>query len=350
MSDSHLRGLKTILEFGEFRTTYKYATLHGLVDLCEAMSGDAADLAVSIDLLSGIVVALYWPQLRDFRGSVLRQDSQFEGLEHVRVLQVTSSLREIAERLEHVQAEWSLEYAQGVALVSRYLLLNPLPRLHTLKSRKRLDDSDRLFSEDALDEARATGYLRMHTGAALQLAENADNARDLIEVAWTGKVADINAVSHDLCDLRMFLFGDVQPSRAITVFVEPGWYAIQAAQVDEAASRSDHDLERIAALAPRTPATATVIAKRFNTSAAVAVTVRRRAAGTCELCKSQAPFFKSGGEPYLETHHITWLSQGGDDTVHNMAALCPNCHRKMHSLDLPQDREHLRAVASEAGR
>ena len=69
---------------------------------------------------------------------------------------------------------------------------------------------------------------------------------------------------------------------------------------------------------------------------------KRRAGGTCSLCKQPAPFKDKKGQPFLETHHIHWLSQGGDDTVENTVALCPNCHRKMHALNLPLDVEILK--------
>ncbi|MGI3097108.1 HNH endonuclease [Vibrio diabolicus] len=29
-------------------------------------------------------------------------------------------------------------------------------------------------------------------------------------------------------------------------------------------------------------------------------------------------------------HHLTRLKDDGPDTVENCAALCPNCHRKLH--------------------
>ena len=47
------------------------------------------------------------------------------------------------------------------------------------------------------------------------------------------------------------------------------------------------------------------------------------------------------GSPYLETHHIVWLSNGGEVTPDNTVALCPNSHRKMHSLNLKKDRDIL---------
>ncbi|MBC6002989.1 HNH endonuclease [Paeniclostridium sp. NSJ-45] len=70
---------------------------------------------------------------------------------------------------------------------------------------------------------------------------------------------------------------------------------------------------------------------------------RRRANGICELCGNEAPFKNSKGEPYLEVHHIVWLSRGGDDTIENTAALCPNCHRKMHIINSQEDIEHLKS-------
>ena len=68
---------------------------------------------------------------------------------------------------------------------------------------------------------------------------------------------------------------------------------------------------------------------------------KERANGYCELCGKQAPFKDRDGVPYLEVHHIQWVSRGGGDHIKNVAALCPNCHRKMHVLDLPDDRIRL---------
>ena len=63
----------------------------------------------------------------------------------------------------------------------------------------------------------------------------------------------------------------------------------------------------------------------------VVVEVLKRANGVCEHCKNQAPFMKTkDNTPYLEVHHKIQLASGGDDTIENALALCPNCHRKMH--------------------
>lgn len=73
---------------------------------------------------------------------------------------------------------------------------------------------------------------------------------------------------------------------------------------------------------------------------------KRRAKGRCDLCLEAAPFNRKDGTPFLETHHIEWLVNGGADTVENTAALCPNCHRRMHVLDDHADKKRLHARLS----
>lgn len=53
--------------------------------------------------------------------------------------------------------------------------------------------------------------------------------------------------------------------------------------------------------------------------------------GACGGCNKDAPFKRaSDGSPYLEVHHRVPLADGGEDTVANAIALCPNCHRQRH--------------------
>jgi 5-methylcytosine-specific restriction protein A len=69
----------------------------------------------------------------------------------------------------------------------------------------------------------------------------------------------------------------------------------------------------------------------FQRNPDVVAEVLTRANGVCECCKQRAPFSRaSDGSPYLEVHHKIFLSDGGEDTVGNAEALCPNCHRKKH--------------------
>lgn len=73
------------------------------------------------------------------------------------------------------------------------------------------------------------------------------------------------------------------------------------------------------------------ITTSFKRNPDVIVEVLKRAHGICEKCGKRAPFIRaSDGTPYLEVHHIVPLSEGGEDTIENAIAVCPNCHRKVH--------------------
>jgi len=56
-----------------------------------------------------------------------------------------------------------------------------------------------------------------------------------------------------------------------------------------------------------------------------------RSNGKCEMpgCACEL-FYRDDGIPYLEVHHVDSLGQGGDDSLSNVAAICPHCHREMH--------------------
>ncbi len=84
-----------------------------------------------------------------------------------------------------------------------------------------------------------------------------------------------------------------------------------------------------------------VTSQKYNRNSYVAAYALRRANGLCQLCGNSAPFIKKDGSPFLEVHHVQWLSESGLDVPENTVALCPNCHRKMHVLDLQDDRDFL---------
>ena len=121
---------------------------------------------------------------------------------------------------------------------------------------------------------------------------------------------------------------------------------IQTAEEHKAARLSLDELKRRVELAPKKSGTREVISKQHDRNPYVAEYVKRRANGICELCSNPAPFMNKHKEPYLEEHHIIWLSKGSNDTVDNTVALCPNCHRKMHILDRAEDRKILSLKAS----
>lgn len=86
-----------------------------------------------------------------------------------------------------------------------------------------------------------------------------------------------------------------------------------------------------AAAAPRNPSRVMIVSQGFLRNPYVIAEVLIRANGKCESCRSDAPFISNATqEPYLEVHHKIPLANGGDDTVDNAVALCPNCHRREH--------------------
>lgn len=89
--------------------------------------------------------------------------------------------------------------------------------------------------------------------------------------------------------------------------------------------------------------------ERFNRSLNVSLLAKKLANGVCALCEEPAPFEDDDG-PFLESHHVVHLSRGGPDVISNVVALCPNCHRRMHSLDRADEVEKLTQAALQRAR
>ncbi|QGW77011.1 HNH endonuclease [Pseudomonas alkylphenolica] len=87
------------------------------------------------------------------------------------------------------------------------------------------------------------------------------------------------------------------------------------------------------AVTQQVPSTTVRLAARniYQRSRVVANYVLMRAAGKCESCENRAPFYRPDGSPYLEPHHTNRVSDGGLDNPQFIAAVCPNCHREIHS-------------------
>lgn len=82
---------------------------------------------------------------------------------------------------------------------------------------------------------------------------------------------------------------------------------------------------------PKLPEKVERLVETFKRSPYVVAEVLHRAAGVCGSCLKAAPFTrKKDGAPYLEVHHRRQLAHGGEDTVANAIAVCPNCHRELH--------------------
>ncbi len=107
------------------------------------------------------------------------------------------------------------------------------------------------------------------------------------------------------------------------------------ANLNDSVSKAKRDTksERASRLinAPKIPKQVIVVSLGFVRNADVIAEALARSAGICEACNKPAPFNrKSDGTPYLEVHHKLPLAQGGEDSIANAVAICPNCHRQAH--------------------
>lgn len=103
-------------------------------------------------------------------------------------------------------------------------------------------------------------------------------------------------------------------------------HKVEAARNDSPEARAN----RLAS-AGKIPQQVQVVSIAYRRNPDVVAEIVIRANGKCERCGSAAPFLRArDGTPYLEAHHWEPLAKGGEDTVQNAAALCPNCHRELH--------------------
>ena len=112
-----------------------------------------------------------------------------------------------------------------------------------------------------------------------------------------------------------------------------------AGEINEATMLSDKELEEKAlnSQSKKKPKKSKGTTTVYDRNPYIAELAKRKAKGKCQLCDNKAPFKNKSGQPYLETHHIIWLSKGGKDTTENTVALCPNCHKKMHIINSNSD-------------
>jgi 5-methylcytosine-specific restriction protein A len=72
----------------------------------------------------------------------------------------------------------------------------------------------------------------------------------------------------------------------------------------------------------------------------------------CAVCNFRfAAAYGAIGEGFIEVHHVTPLSQVGDDyqvdPIHDLRPVCPNCHAMLHRHDPPYTIAELRARLAE---
>ncbi len=167
---------------------------------------------------------------------------------------------------------------------------------------KKTRDFDNYLYIDSLKEAEELikcDTVHFHRGTLFQLEE-----------------AHYNAITRMLEELNIPLD-----------YHEKLYIEIQQSKNDSSQKRKKRLMDRIF-LIPESYETTTRVFKR---NPDVIVEVLLRAIGVCEKCKTTAPFNRAtDGSPYLEVHHLKRLANGGEDTVANAIAVCPNCHKELH--------------------
>jgi hypothetical protein len=137
----------------------------------------------------------------------------------------------------------------------------------------------------------------------------------------------------------IYVVSEFKPNRRLFAVLRPGTISGRAYDYiyDQQNSRDDplNVLRKAAYAAAKdlldVKLTTTVTRERSDTIRWYAL---MRSNGICEGCKCDAPFITKDGRPYLEVHHLSAVAQDGADHPGNVAALCPNCHRRVeHGAD-----------------
>lgn len=126
------------------------------------------------------------------------------------------------------------------------------------------------------------------------------------------------------------------------IYIDEEKYEYSNMEPDYSRSKLDmHEIYKQALNASRKPLKYYAQVNQIARNPFISFYVKLRAKGVCDLCGEEGPFLDRHGVPFLETHHIVWLSEGGEDSINNAVALCPNCHRKMHIVKSVDDISYL---------
>lgn len=137
---------------------------------------------------------------------------------------------------------------------------------------------------------------------------------------------------------EQFLLGPLG-QHLVDEFEAQRWINFRMSEGDSQSNRGetgDRELQRLREVAesaateqaPRSTTERSVT--EYDRSGEVREYVMARADGHCEGCGEPAPFRNTAGEPYLHSHHIHELADGGPDSPDTVIALCPNCHYRVH--------------------
>ncbi|MDW9444839.1 HNH endonuclease [Sinorhizobium meliloti] len=176
------------------------------------------------------------------------------------------------------------------------------------------------------------GHMKMQRGNAAIANHSADGASLLLfrktprglrfEDEYVYEAHHLEPAPDRLANMRDAIVFELRPVAAVIEKIEE--MAPTSPDLSELRKRAF-------AAANATPAKSTSTGSVFERSRDVRDYVVARAKGHCEGCSQPAPFLRANGVPYLEPHHIRRLTDGGPDDPRFVIALCPNCHRRVHS-------------------
>lgn len=223
--------LLLLLDEASFTSTYKYAVLLGLIDLClehTDRKGHAPD-SVTTSQLADKVLALYWPHAVSFdahahadahadadAGRVLLQSQRTRG-RATQAEMLTAIARFRAEHAPDASATLTRARAHAPRAFEKLrrevewkLIEMPLPRLQNVGSER----LELLYAVNWTDRVKrgdlARGFdnlIRFVPGASEHLVRLAGLLRPLVQRQWAAMVARLNAEIVPDARLEQFLFG-----------------------------------------------------------------------------------------------------------------------------------------------
>ncbi|MEP7120185.1 MAG: HNH endonuclease domain-containing protein [Byssovorax sp.] len=232
-----------LLGRGARTSTYKYAVLIGLMDLCMELTGPTAlppDM-ITTRQLAEKVIELYWPHCAPYpdTSSVLRQntgsgDTQAEIIQHIEKFRKGAKVNHAASLpISRARAATSPEaYEKLVRVIEWKLIEMPLPRLQIIGGvedrflyQYGFNDKTTKREVDLYQHGKSLSFdnrLLLASGVSAALIALNGVVRPLIYRSWADMVARVNVL--DEPKLEKFLFGE---ERIALDSVRPGLRDLQ---------------------------------------------------------------------------------------------------------------------------
>jgi predicted HNH restriction endonuclease len=232
-----------------------------------------------------------------------------------------------AERLQNLWTKTGVDWsrAESIAALQTYLALygkqisrkpgSPVAALAMLIGRAVTGAYNKIMNFRAIDPRDSR--------AGMDGASNVDRSVWAEFFNERGQTIDQNAVSDE--------FQRLWPQYWLEPTLE-----LQQERLEKAVEEAKAGLEVLearirASRRPSNPQSGTTTTTVFNRDPNIIAYAKGRAGFRCEVPGCAVPLFlKPDGEPYVEVHHIHMLADGGEDTIDNVACLCPSHHREIH--------------------